>query len=392
MVLETGENDNSTIAELRKIKRLWEQQHQGTKNASKMGVLRGGMTLKPIGLSQMEMDFINSRQMTRDIILSIFGVPKTIAGFTEDLNRATAEVQKRLFWQETVKPQLIRISTTLTNKFIYKLDVNMVAKFDFLQIDELQRNYESEIGLASKLWMMGFSRNELNERYALGFEEDTENGDDKYVPLNMLNVEDEPRTDTGGEPRESIQINTSVEPEVEKSDERQVKVNELLERTKRNYEKVLNGRMKKFFFSQRLSLLKYLDGSNKIDNFDIKNTKLVKVLIPIFHEASKAAGEMVLFILDKEGEYKEDKEIVFKYVDKTKTVNIQMFNQLNLQIQEGLDKGESIDEIKKRIKKLYNYIDKRVSIIAKNEISDIMNEVVELEFKNNGIDSIEIGV
>jgi len=383
MVLETGENDNSTVAELRKIKRLWEQQHQGSKNASKMGVLRGGMTLKPIGLSQMEMDFINSRQMTRDIILSIFGVPKTIAGFTEELNRATSEVQKRLFWQETVKPQLIRISTTLTNKFIYKLDVNMVAAFDFLQIDELQRNFEDEVNVASKLWMMGFARNELNDRFALGFDQDMEHGDDKFVPLNMLNLTDDTFQPTQvAEPRETVQINTSIEPDKKKqeSDQRQAKIDEILDRNKKNYEKLLTGRIKKFFFSQRLDLLKRLD-DNGIEGFDIKNDKFVKILLPIFTETYKGAAQVVFNILKKEGEPEVDTKLIFKYVDKTKAFNDKMKEKVILQIKEG----GTLDEIKARVKKLYNYIDKKLVIISKNEISDLVDEVVKNEFETQGV-------
>jgi hypothetical protein len=348
-----------------------------------MGVLRGGMTLKPIGLSQKEMDFIDSRKMTRDIILSIFGVPKTIAGFTEDLNRATAEVQKRLFWQETVKPQLIRISTTLTNKFIYKQDVNMIAKFDFLQIDELQRNYESEVGVASKLWMMGFARNELNERFSLGFREDEEFGDDKYVPLNMMNLDDDPRTDTVGEPRETIQINTSIVPQIEKIDQRQVQIDELIQRNIKNYEKMMTGRMKKHFFSQRLDMLKHLDNTTDLNDFDSKDEKLVKMLMSIFNEAYKSAGEAALFLLDKETDedYKIDSEIIFKYVNKSKKINKKVLENVRTQIEEG----GTLDEIKVRVKRLYNYIDKRVNVVARSEITGIIKEVVSNEFKNNGI-------
>ena len=354
MVLETGPDDNSTVAELKKIKKMWEQQHRGSKNAKKIGVLRGGMTLKPIGLTQMEMDFINSRQMTRDIILSIFGVPKTIAGFTEEVNRATAEVQKRLFWSETVKPQLIRIQTTLTNKFIYRLNLNMVARFDFLQIDELQRNFEDEVNVASKLFMMGFARNELNDRFALGFEEDTDFGDDKYVPLNLLNVDDDPRVSDGSEIQATNQL--LIEPEIQKGDQRQDKLNELLGRNIKRYEKMMTGRLKKFFFSQRVSLLKYLDNEIDMDKFDIQDGKLAKLLISVFNEASKTAGQMVLFVLGSEDDCKIDPEVVFKYVNRTKVLNQKVLKNVKLQIQEGTDNEESIDDIKKRIKKLYRRI------------------------------------
>ena len=386
MVLETGENDNSTIQELRKIKRLWEQQHQGSKNASKIGVLRGGMTLKPIGLSQLEMDFINSRQMTRDIILSIFGVPKTIAGFTEELNRATSEVQKRLFWQETVKPQLMRISTTLTNKFIYKVNINMVAKFDFLQIDELQRNFEDEVNVASKLWMMGFARNELNDRFALGFDEDTEFGDGKFIPLNMLELGNDPRTDTSGEPRESIQINTSIEPENVKSDKRQDKINELVVRTAKNYGKVMSGRLKKHFYNQRGSIFKLLEKEGNVDDFfKIQNRKMSKVLLSIFVEASKSASLIVMDILKKETPSEVNKDLVFRYLNET----TEFFEKIIDLIKDKIKETESIPDTIDQLKTIYNSLDKKIYKTSK-QIDKLMIEVIVVELKNNGI-NIQIG-
>jgi hypothetical protein len=203
----------------------------------------------------------------------------------------------------------------------------------------------------------------------------------------MLNLEDEPRTDTVGEPRETIQINTSVEedPQFQKLTQRQLKIRELTLRNRKNYEKMLNGRLKKYFFGQRLSVLRWLDDDLTLFNFDIQTGKLVKLLMSVFHETAKTAGQMVLDIIGKEDEYKVDKNVVFKYVDKTKTVNLRVFENVRQQAEEGIEQGESLDDIKKRIKKLYNYIDKRLNIVAKTEISDLMKEVIDKEFQNNGV-------
>jgi len=382
MVLQTGEDDTSTVAELRKIKKMWEQQHKGSQNASKIGVLRGGMTLKPIGLSQMEMDFINSRKMTRDIILSTFGVPKTMAGFTEEVNRATAIEQKRLFWAETVKPQLIRISSTLTNKFLYKVDVNLVAKFDYLQIDELQRNFEDEVNVASKLFMMGFARNELNDRFALGFEQDLEFGDVRYVPLNMVDVAD---PDPFGNNNTNLLATT---PEIEKQEIDPIhnKIKELVVRNAKKYGKVMNGRLKNHFYSQRGSIFKLLEKEGNVDDFfKTQHRKMSKVVLSVFVESSKDASSIVADLLKIENVSEVSKDLVFRYLGETTEVFEKVIDLIKLRIEEGKTIPETIDQLKP----IYNTLDHKIYKVC-NKINELMIEVVVAELKNNRI-NIQIG-
>ena len=68
----------------------WRKSHGGTNNAHKIGMLEIGK-YKQISTTPKDMDFASLQTGTRDSILSIFGVPKSILGITEDVNRAASE-------------------------------------------------------------------------------------------------------------------------------------------------------------------------------------------------------------------------------------------------------------------------------------------------------------
>lgn len=83
----------------------WNQSHGGVNNAHKIGMLEIGH-YKQISTSPKDMDFASLQTLTRDSILSIFGMPKSILGITEDVNRATAETAEYTFAKRTVLPLL----------------------------------------------------------------------------------------------------------------------------------------------------------------------------------------------------------------------------------------------------------------------------------------------
>ena len=56
----------------------WEERHQGRDNAAKIGILEGGMKYQQVSISQREMDYIESMKFTRDDILVALGVPKSV--------------------------------------------------------------------------------------------------------------------------------------------------------------------------------------------------------------------------------------------------------------------------------------------------------------------------
>jgi len=112
------------------MERRWNKAHRGVDNAHKVAVLGRGVEWQSIGLSQQDMQFIESREMTKEDIRSLYGVPGTLLG-EEDSTFASAKEASRHFYLNVIIPMANRIAESLTK---YILDVywpNSNLKYDF---------------------------------------------------------------------------------------------------------------------------------------------------------------------------------------------------------------------------------------------------------------------
>lgn len=108
----------------------WEKRHKGGKNAGKGAFLEGGLQYQAISMSQREMDYIESLKMTRDDILTAFGVPKPIVSITDDVNLANAKTAMEIFQSETIVPEIKQIVEKFNESMVYDdFDVRIYLDF-----------------------------------------------------------------------------------------------------------------------------------------------------------------------------------------------------------------------------------------------------------------------
>ncbi len=162
----------------------------GPRNASKPAILDEG--LKPHEVpSHKDMQFIKQMEWSRDVILSVLGVPKAIiGGLEQDVNRATFEAAKKAFFEITIIPELVYFSDLMYSEIFRPVDPTLFAVFDLAQVEGLRANLQELANAARDLSSAGFSRNELNCRLDMGFE-DAEWGNEAFgngalVPYSQL--------------------------------------------------------------------------------------------------------------------------------------------------------------------------------------------------------------
>ena len=78
--------------------------YEGADNAGRTLILESGIKAKSYRNSPKDVEILPSRKAIRDEILSIFRVPKTILGISDDVNRANARESLRSFYDNTIKP------------------------------------------------------------------------------------------------------------------------------------------------------------------------------------------------------------------------------------------------------------------------------------------------
>lgn len=110
---------NVTPETLERLEAKRNMNHKGVNNSHKTAILPNGLKYQNIDVSQREMDFVESRRFTRDEILAIFNVPKSMVGIVEDVNRANAQSNERIFAKNCIKPLADQIQNQL-NKDLFK--------------------------------------------------------------------------------------------------------------------------------------------------------------------------------------------------------------------------------------------------------------------------------
>jgi HK97 family phage portal protein len=171
-----------------RLRDSWEDMHGKWGNKRRVGVLEQGAEFNAISIPPEQAQFIETRKYGTSEISRIFGVPPHMIG---DVERSTSwgtgiEQQGIGFVVNTLRPWLVRWEQALTVQVLPEKDRGEYF-FEFL-VDALMRGdmqarwtaYRTarEIGI--------LSANDVRELENMN---DIENGDDYFVPMNWMTVE-----------------------------------------------------------------------------------------------------------------------------------------------------------------------------------------------------------
>lgn len=161
----------------KRLKEDWLRKFKGVANAHKTAIIRGeAMDYARISLSQTDMDFFNSRHLTRDNILGIWGIPASMMGVQDVGSYAKAKVDEYVFGRWIIKPRL--------NRYVSKLNAELCPDYDeelILDVkNPIPQDKDQSIKLATEGYKTGIlTRNE--SRAELGYDPDELEGDTYYV-------------------------------------------------------------------------------------------------------------------------------------------------------------------------------------------------------------------
>ena len=91
----------------------WREAHRGIGAAHRVAVLEQGAVWVPNAHTVADMDFVNLRQVSRDVIREAFAMHKAILGTVEDVNRANAQTAQEHFESFLIADRLDRWSDAL---------------------------------------------------------------------------------------------------------------------------------------------------------------------------------------------------------------------------------------------------------------------------------------
>lgn len=389
-VFTNHEDDETSEDQKSEFLKQWNALHRGVSNSHKAAMLSAGQGIKVIGLSQDEMNYVDSRQYSALRIMSAFSVPPPVAGDFTNANYSNIKVAKQMFWNETLQVYLRRYENMVNSFIVRPYDKTIKAKFDLTEVVELQKDAKDVSEVIAKYAGLGVPVNILAETYKLPFG-NIEGLDTGYMPLNMVAVGTEETSDIKSEVIEVSKIKSIGSDRIEKG----IRDQFLSDRAKS--ERLFKKELKKYLFNQQSKILSKLLGKkstsaevsvimDRIDIWDQQDKNLVTRFTPVYVETAKMAGESALDNIGATGSFIVDKALIKDRVKILQGINNSTFISLNRIVGEGIEKGKSIEAIAKDIKGFYSHISKsRAPKIARTESASMINGQQAKTYKEKGV-------
>ena len=200
------------------LAQAWQASHSRS-GSHTMAILDGGLKWESVGIAPEEAQFIATRQMQREDIAAIYGVPTHFLGSSTGERSANLEQRFLEFLVMSLKPNLRRYECELNaklfagigrnaNKFFVKFDTAEFERADFastlkaLQVGRYAGLYSVDEGRR----MLGLNPVDPDKLSA------DNPGDSLWMPINMVNIEvgeeDEP---SKGLPDVQVPVDTKPE-------------------------------------------------------------------------------------------------------------------------------------------------------------------------------------
>lgn len=403
-----------TEAGFKRVKEQWGEGHQGSKNNGKTAILEHGLSWQDISKTQKDMDFIAQRTFSRDEILALFRVPKSVVGITDDVNRANAEASDYIFARRTVKPLMRSFVTTLNEYLLSLFDSNLVFEFaDPVPEDRVAKTNEYALGINK--WL---SRNDI--RRAEGLSE-TESGDVFYGTFSEVAIDNAPKTK---KVNESVAKQDKIEqkvndfiaklPKATKKEQIKLKDNQkavykeiYLKRFDEEEKKFIKA-IKTYFDNQEMEVLSNVESEYaglKSAEFKMKGLKDVlfdkpkalasgiSLVTPFLREWLKQGASLADSTTDGDFDFNNPTSLNFiKERSKffSESINDTTSEALLKRIQAELDAGNGLTDIKNTVRDIYKEAsESRVNTISRTEVSASLNEGSKQAYIQAGITSWE---
>jgi len=181
--LITVDTEYLTSEQAKEIQNKFEENYAEAKNSGKPLVMYGKNEYKNLGLTPTELSYLESKKATREDILTIYQVPKTILGITDGVQKGNYEEANAVFIKDTIKPLLINIVNKLNNSELVGDDKELTY------IDPIPEDVElnmKKIENGTKNFYMT-----TNEKRKLVGLEEISGLDEILVPFNLVNLGDD---------------------------------------------------------------------------------------------------------------------------------------------------------------------------------------------------------
>lgn len=169
-----GVKQKITDKQLADLREKMRRKRVGMDEAGEDLILGSDITYHRIGSTSQEMDWIESRKLTRQDIAMFMRVPLPMVSIYDDATLANIEQARKIFYLDRIIPFLSNIEDGLTLALVPEFGdpTQLKVAFDYSDIAAIQDNHYEKARTANILVRIGFHPQAVNRRLAMGYHDD----------------------------------------------------------------------------------------------------------------------------------------------------------------------------------------------------------------------------
>jgi HK97 family phage portal protein len=388
-----------------RLKDQIDTQYKGSKNVGNPMLLEGGLKWQEMGLSPKDMEFINSKKMSRIEICAAFNVPPEMVGDKEHATYSNYQEARQAFYMEGVLPLLDKIRDKLNSWLVPKYGEKLYLDYDIDSIEALQENSDTKAARTRADYQAGVLM--LNEaRNAIGYDS-VPSGDVYLIPGTVWVMSPDGTLKLG--PKQGTSQaggdNGNTDPNAKSfffrknfimldNEESKTMYWKAIENNREKFYSFVETKVKKHFEAEKTAILASYEGNGDIGEvekvIDDNKKELSKLLTATDLKVIEFFGQSIFNQLKNEAELLEIKgplsgfdvfaNFVMKWVSqnvaqKVVQISTTTMNQIKGIVSEGISNGLAIRDIAKQIDGLYldQIIPNRSTVIARTEVISTSN-------------------
>ncbi|MDY6957669.1 MAG: phage portal protein [Halobacteriota archaeon] len=353
----------------------WNDKYQGVHNARRTAFLWGGAKADTVAMTNRELDFWKSTEARAEKILDIIGVPsQLVTGKTS--NRSTLEVLKYVFAQYTILPYLTQIREAWNEQLLPLYPDGAKLKLEFT--NPVQENREGLVVEVEKMVKSGVYTREEG-RTMLGLDEKPAKGGTFLLPMNVTPSPSNAKT----------KAKSYVE-------DKETYWKAYAKDTEAQEEPVINA-MKAMFGSQEKEALDNLRAGKRDHLIDEVKAyedykEAMKPLLGNVLLGSLRSGRALVSPEAPHGKQEEHipdealEWIELRIGRAGAEIGEETARLLSSALSTGMEAGESMEDIAKRIQKVFGYCSEvRAMRIARTEVIMAANEGALMGYEASGV-------
>ena len=375
----------------------WREGYEGPENAGKTAFIRNGeASFQAVGATLKDVDAKVTRDMAKEDVLMMLEVPKPLLGMTDDkgFGRGNVETLHYIFANEKLEPLMRRL-----DRIYYKILISSGFQdlaYDVTHESPVPEDKEYQLNNAKAGANIWLTVNEIRQQQGLP----PLNGYDDIINPMQTTIAASAVNTVNKEVKKvtlSKEVKLTKSQELKKINEEQESFRANLVDTNEPYEKKLKSIISKFALQQEEKIISKIGATKKAYEewlFSIKEESevlaglLTPVILDLMEEqiaetANFISGELLTISPEIRGRV----EITMKQI--AGVYNQDTITALERSISEGVDSGESLVKIKKRVENIYQDAKGyRAERIARTESLRASNESAELVYKSNGFSQV----